>query len=254
MNLGKTTIKSKWKKIFSILFWIMLWQGISRIIEKEILIAAPTTVVSALINMITEGSFWASLWFSFMRISIGFFLGVVVGIIFGIIAAKSSLWREILSVPMSIIKSTPVASFIIIALIWISSKNLSIFISFLMVLPIIYTNIIKGIEGVDKQLLEMTHIFNVGIIKKIRYIYIPEVIPFFISAATVSLGLCWKAGIAAEVIGIPTGSIGESLYQAKIYLNTGELFAWTIVIIVISVLFENIFIKILRNIEKRIYF
>jgi len=232
----------------------MLWQGASNLIGKEILIAAPTTVVKTLINMITEGSFWASLWFSFMRISTGFFLALAVGIIMAVLAAKSFLWRELLSVPMSIIKATPVASFIIIALIWISSKNLSIFISFLMVLPIIYTNILKGIEGVDKQLLEMTTVFKLGLIKKIRYIYIPEVMPFFISAATVSLGLCWKAGIAAEVIGIPTGSIGESLYQAKIFLNTGELFAWTIVIIVVSVVFEKIFIDILKNIEKKIYY
>lgn len=252
--MGKINIKSNWRRVFSILFWIMLWQGASSLIGKEILIAAPTTVVKTLINMMMEGSFWNSIWFSFMRISIGFFLALAVGVIMGVLSAKSSLWREILSVPMAIIKATPVASFIIIALIWISSKNLSIFISFLMVLPIIYTNILKGIESVDKQLLEMTVVFKVGRIKKIRHIYIPEVMPFFISAATVSLGLCWKAGIAAEVIGIPTGSIGESLYQAKIFLNTGELFAWTIVIIIISVVFENLFIKILRNIEKRIYY
>lgn len=171
----------------------------------------------------------------------------------GTLAARVALVKELLGIPMAVIKSTPVASFIIIALIWISSKNLSIFISFLMVVPIIYTSTLKGIEEVDKSLLEMAKVFKVNRIKKIRYIYFPEVMPFFISAATVSLGLCWKAGIAAEVIGIPTGSIGERLYQAKIFLSTGELFAWTIVIIFISVIFEKVFLVLFKKLEGKVY-
>lgn len=247
-------MKMGWRRIFSIIFWIILWQVASLIIGKEILIASPTTVVKNLINMVMEENFWSSIWFSFIRISGGFFSALIVGVALGVLASKNSLCRELLVVPMSVIKATPVASFIIIALIWINSKNLSILIAFLMVLPIIFTNTVKGIEEVDKQLIEMTVLFRVSKFKKLRYIYMPEVMPYFVSAATVSLGLCWKAGIAAEVIGIPTGSIGEKLYQAKIFLNTGELFAITIVIILISVVFERVFLFILRNIESRIYF
>lgn len=247
-------MKMDWRRIFSIVFWIILWQMASLIIGKEILIASPTTVVKSLFNMVMEGSFWASLWFSFIRISGGFFLALIVGVVLGVLASKYSLCKELLVVPMSVIKATPVASFIIIALIWINSRNLSIFISFLMVLPIIFTNTIKGIQEVDKQLIEMTAVFRVSKFKKLRYIYMPQVIPYFVSAATVSLGLSWKAGIAAEVIGIPTGSIGEKLYQAKIFLNTGELFALTIVIILISVVFERVFLFVFGNVESRIYF
>ena len=241
------------RRSFAILFWVMLWQIVSNVVGKELLIASPYSVVKSIIKLCGEGSFWNSLWFTFIRISLGFILAMILGVSMAVVSGKSILIKEVLGVPMTIIKSVPVASFIIIALIWISSKNLSIFISFLMVLPIFYTNTLKGIECVDKQLLQMSQVFKIGVIKKIRYIYIPQIMPYFISSATVSLGLCWKAGIAAEVIGIPTGSIGEQLYQSKIFLNTSELFAWTVVIIIISVIFEKAFMLMLRKMEEKIY-
>ncbi len=114
-----------------------------------------------------------------------------------------------------------------------------------MVLPIVYTNVLQGIRSTDKQLLEMADLFNIGWWRRLRYIYIPHLTPYILSACTVSIGLSWKAGVAAEVIGIPTGSIGERLYEAKVYFSTGDLFAWTLVIIALSILAEKIFVKTL---------
>jgi NitT/TauT family transport system permease protein len=145
-----------------------------------------------------------------------------------------------------VIKSVPVASFIILCLIWLSSKSLSIFIGFLMVLPIVYTNMLHGIKSTDTKLLEMATLFRVGWGKKLKYIYLPHLKPYILSACSVSIGLAWKAGIAAEVIGIPDGSIGERLYEAKVYLSTADLFAWTAVIVVISVIFEKVFLRGLK--------
>ena len=76
--------------------------------------------------------------------------------------------------------------------------------------------------------------------------------PYLLTGCRLGLGLCWKAGVAAEVIGVPTGSIGEKLYHAKIYLNTPDLFAWTIVIILISFLFEKLFLGLVRKIMQAI--
>ena len=151
-------------------------------------------------------------------------------------------------------KSTPVASFTILCLIWIPSRNLSVFISFVMVFPVIYTNVLEGILSTDPQLLEMAEIFRLPLSRRIRYIYLSQVMPYFRSACTISIGMCWKSGIAAEVIGMPKGSIGEKLYQAKIYLNTPDLFAWTMVIIVVSRVFEQVFLygmqKLLEKLER----
>ena len=153
---------------------------------------------------------------------------------------------------MLTVKAVPVASFVILILMWVSSKNLSIIISFLIVLPVIYTNIKDGISSCDKQLLEMAQVFRISPMRKIRYIYISQIMPFFRAACSISLGLCWKSGVAAEVIGIPKNSIGENLYNAKIYLDTPDLFAWTVVIILISLIFEKLFIYLLDKGIKRL--
>jgi NitT/TauT family transport system permease protein len=146
------------------------------------------------------------------------------------------------------IKATPIASIIILALVWISSKNLSVFIAFLMVLPTMYTTILKGLDSTDEKMLEMAKVFKIKGCKLIRYIYMPSIKPYLIAAASLALGLSWKAGVAAEVIGLPSGTIGESLYTAKIYLNTPELFAWTFLIVAISFIFEKLFIFLLNRI------
>jgi len=145
----------------------------------------------------------------------------------------------------------PVASFIILAFLWIDTKNLSILISFMMVVPMIYANVLWGLKATDAKLLEMAEVFHLSLLKRIIAIYIPSVTPYFISAVTIGLGFCWKAGIAAEVIGIPSGSIGERLYEAKLYLMTKELFAWTIVIIIISVLFEGLVMLLIRPLQRK---
>jgi len=151
---------------------------------------------------------------------------------------------------MLAIRSVPVASFIILVLVWFSSKTLSVLIAFLMVLPIIYSGVLTGISTCDRQLTEMARVFRLSNARSIRYIYLPQVIPFFRSGCGSALGLCWKAGIAAEVIGMPVGSIGEKLQQAKVYLDTPDLFAWTLVIVLVSLLFERIFMLLLNKAER----
>lgn len=240
--------------IIAIMFWIFIWQITSLIVNKEMLLASPIAVMGALGNLIITKIFWRSLFQSFFKIVYGFFLGVILGILLAVLSYKYSLCKELIGPLMKVIKSTPVASFIIVALIWISAYNLSILISFLMVIPIIYTNILQGLYKIDPKLLEMTQVFQVGWLKKIRYIFIPGIMPYFVSACNVGLGFCWKSGIAAEVIGLPKNSIGEHLYEAKIYLMTKELFAWTIVIIIISIIFEKIIMKVLKWIERWLLF
>ena len=193
-------------RILAVLFWIAIWQFASMYLKQEILLASPVSVVRKLFELSFTGNFWQSVGFSFVRIVTGFLLAMFLGIFLAILAYWSKTVEILIAPVIAVVKSTPVASFIILCLIWIPSRNLSVFISFLMVLP------------------------------------------YFLSACRLSLGMCWKAGVAAEVIGVPSGSIGEKLYNAKIYLNTPDLFAWTIVIIVISFVFEKCFLGIVSRI------
>lgn len=233
--------------ILVILFWLVVWQGCSKLVSSHILFASPLHVLETLFRLVQSSDFWNAICFSALRIASGFFSAMLCGVLLAVFAAYSRLVRLLLSPLIRLMKAVPVVSFVILALLWIKSANLSILIAFVMVLPIIYTNVLQGIDHTDQQLLEMATVFRMSFLRKLRYIYIPSVLPALVSAASVSLGFCWKSGIAAEVIGLPTGSIGEKLYEAKLYLMTGELFAWTAVIVLVSVVFEKLVMLLIRK-------
>ena len=149
------------------------------------------------------------------------------------------------------IKATPVASFIILSLVWLGTAAVPIFMAFLMVLPIIWANVMQGIHGVDREYLEMARIFAMSRGKRLMKIYIPCVLPYFIAGCRSALGIAWKAGIAAEVLATPAGSIGKNLYEAKIYLNTADVFAWTAVVVIMSLVIEKLFLRILHLATRR---
>lgn len=213
----------------------------------DILLVSPWTVAVRLFQLIFERDFWPTVLFSILRISAGFFLGFLLGTLLAVAAGRSGLTETLLWPYVTGVKSVPVASFIIISLIWLKNSQLAVFISFLMVFPVIYSNVLQGIKSTDPALLEMASLYRVPWKRKLFYIYIPAIRPYLLSACSVSLGMSWKAGIAAEVIGTPARSIGEQLYLSKIYMATAELFAWTQTVIVLSILFEKAVMWLLRK-------
>jgi len=239
-------------KLWAVLAWLLIWQLAAMAMGMEIFFVSPVAVLVRLFQLVQTLDFWAAVVYSLLRIAGGFLLAVVLGCVLAAAASRLRRLREFLAPIMLTIRSVPVVSFIILALICFSSKNLAVLISFLMVLPIIYTNVQAGISATDKGLLEMAKVFRLSGWRTIRYIYIPQVLPHFRSACTVGVGLAWKSGIAAEVIGIPNGSIGEALQQAKLYLDTPDLFAWTVTIVVLSLLFEKVFLWLLGKVFDRL--
>ena len=246
--------KPKKVRLWSVFFWLLVWEIAARWIGQDILLVSPATVLLRLVNLSGTSDFWRSIGFSFLRIAGGFFIAVFTGTLFAALSARFVRIKELFAPFIYTIKAIPVASFIILVLIWVSSRNLSLFISFLMVFPILYTGILEGVQSTDQKLLEMAAVFRIPLRRSVRYIYVSHVLPFFRSSCSVALGFCWKSGIAAEVIGIPDGSIGEKLYKAKIYLNTPDLFSWTLVIVLLSLLFEKLFLfgtdRFVRHLER----
>lgn len=234
-----------WRKVLIICLWIMVWQLASAAVNNPIIIVGPWEAVKALGSLIPSLEFWQSIISSFGKISAGFLMAFAAGLALGSAGYCFPVLRELLEPVMTLLKSIPVASFVILALIWAGSKNLSILIAGLVVLPMIYVNTLAGLNSADKKLLEMAGVFSMTLWKKVRYIYVPALIPYLMSSCKIALGMSWKSGVAAEVIGVPDHSIGEKLYMSKIYLNTADLFAWTFVVIVISALFERMVLKLL---------
>lgn len=251
MRSTTTPASKKSVRLWAVCFWLAVWQLAGLWVGQEFLLATPLASLRALARLIMQPDFWGTIAFSLSRIAAGFLLAAVLAAALGTAAARCCRLGELLSPLLAAVKATPVASFIIVALIWVPSRNLSVLISFLMVFPVLYLCIREAVESLDGELREMADIFRVPPLRRLRYLYLPEILPRFRAAASAALGLCWKAGVAAEVIGIPTGSLGERLYEAKIYLNTPELFAWTAVIVALSAVMERLTLRLLRLAEEK---
>ena len=231
--------------------WLSVWQAAHLLVYAgmgtSLLLPSPAETFLRLRELLGEPSFYSIIGHTFLRIFTGFLLGTAVGCVLGGLTAFSPLLYRFFALPMNAIKSTPVASFVILALVWIKGENLSTFIAFLMVLPVIWQSVHTGLQSADPELLEMARVYRFSRGKKLRYLYLPAALPYLISAMRVGLGFSWKSGIAGEVIAIPSQAIGTQLYNAKIYLDMPGLFAWTIVIILLSAAIERIVLFLLPD-------
>lgn len=233
-------------RLGAVAVWLLLWQLASMAVGLPLLLPSPLAVLLRLGQLCTGADFWFTVASSLLRILLGFLLGVLFGT-----ALAGLCWRfrliDALARPLlGVLKSTPVASFIILALVWVKTTWLATVISFIMVLPLVYANVREGIDSADRQLLEMAQVFRLSRCKVFRYCYLPAILPFFLSAVSSALGFAWKSGIAAEVLGRPARAIGSQIYDSKIYLETPDLFAWTLVVILLSVLLERLAIRFVR--------
>ncbi len=230
--------------------WLIVWQTVSSVVNKELLIASPVQVGLRLFELIKTQEFWLTTLRSLLKITEGYLLGVICGTLTAVLTAAVPFCYELFYPLISTVRATPVASFIILALVWLKRDNISVFICFLMVLPIVWANVTQGIVSVDKKLIEMARVYSFSKGKLLRLVYIPSVMPSFATGLTTALGLAWKAGIAAEVLSTPKGYIGTELYNSKVYLETADLFAWTVVVILLSFIFEKLVVKLLEKLLK----
>jgi len=241
------------RKTVIALLWLAIWQLLYMVIDMEVLFVSPVGVLKTLFDLVKDGLFWQSVFASFFRVIEGYIIAVIAGTLFAVITVVVPFAYEFFYPVISLVRAAPVVSFIILTLVWLKSGTVPAFISFLMVFPVVWTSVSEGIRRTDKKLLEMAGIFNFGKIKTIENIYIPSVLPFFKTACVTGLSLAWKSGIAAEVICTPKFSIGKQLYNSKIYLETPELFAWTAVVVIMSVIVEKLFVVLINYIVERYY-
>jgi len=234
-----------WKSL-SVFIALGLWQIMALTFGIDYLLASPLQTLVKLYESVCESGFWFTVFQSFWRITAGFIIAFVLGIILAALAAKYKLVESFLWPYMITVKTVPVASFIVLALILLSSDNLSMLTAAIIALPIIYNNVLTGIKGVDTKMLDMAKVFNLSESKVIKYIRLPAVKPYIISSSNTAIGMAWKAGIAAEIIGIPKNSIGFEMYLSKVNIDSADLFAWTAVVVFVSVMFEKLFVALLK--------
>lgn len=247
-----TTPRTRIIKAGAIAFWLAVWEIASLLIGEELFLPSPISVLEALVASAVDLSFWSAVLFTLERIILGFIISLSSAVILAFLSYRWRILGILLEPIVKVVRATPVASIVILILVWVRSRNLSVVISFMMVFPVVYQNVLKGLCDTDRNLIEMADAYRIRTLKRIRYIYLPYLVPYLESAISISLGLAWKSGIAAEVIGLPDGSIGERVYEAKIYLSMPDLFASTVTVIILAFVFERVFLYLSRIILRRI--
>ena len=238
------------RTLLAALFWLALWQLLSAAVGSALLLPAPLSVVRRLFELMGTAQFWRTVLLSLLRISAGIVSALVLGVITAVLTCRFALLDALLSPVISVIKTTPVASFVILVLIWLRRDYVPVLISALMVFPVVWSNVSAGIKNTDRSFLELARVYDFSFFKTARSIYFPSVLPYFRSACSSALGFGWKAGIAAEVLTVPGVSIGRMIYESKLYLQTTDLFAWTLCVILLSFLLEKLMLRLISGGRK----
>ena len=234
-----------------LLFWLLVWAIAAAAVGQELLLPSPAHVAQELIRLARTGDFWLTVGRSVLRVLTGILSAVMLGVGLAFLTHRNAVMKALFSPVMTLVKSTPVASFIILALVWLGRSVVPVFISALMVLPVVWANVSAGLNGIDPRLLEFAQVYRLPRGRVLRRITWPSVLPHLRAALRSALGLGWKAGIAAEVLTVPPYSIGKRIYEAKLYLETTELFAWTAAVILVSLLIENLLLRLTDSFGRK---
>lgn len=231
-------------------FWIGVWAFAAWRIGKPLLFPSPLAVVKRLGELIQTKEFYLITASSLWNIVSGILIAVLCGSLLAVLTSRLRLLRELILPIMTVIKATPVASFIILAMIWIGAARVPTFITILIVLPVIWTNLDEGFLAIDPKLNEVTRVYKMSFGKRLKFLILPSLKPYFVSACRTSLGLAWKAGVAAEIIAMPRNAIGTMIGEARMYLETATMFAWTLTVILLSLLIELAFAALFNRLVK----
>lgn len=227
-------------------FWLAVWMLVAALVAQPLILPGPGAVDLALLRLVCDGGTWAILAGSGARILGGLALAAVCGGVLAGVSVRSRAFARLVAPALSFVKATPVACVVVLLLIWLGSARVSIAAVFLMALPGVYFSLVEGLAQVDKPLEQMLRLHGVRGWRLFCAHTWREVLPFVLSCAKAVIGMSWKAGVAAELIGMATGTVGERIYQAKLLIETADLLAWTVLVVTASWACERVLVWLLR--------
>ncbi len=246
------------RALTALLFWLLVWHLAAGVLDwrmggrgNELLLPYPLTVLTSLLELAATASFWQTVALSLLRILAGLAAGTLLGVLLAAATSASRWAHRLLSPAIQVVRATPVASFIMLVLLWVYTGRVPTVIAALMVLPVIWANVSRGIGETDPQLLELARAYRFGRWKTLRLVYLPGALPYFTAGLTTAVGLAWKSGVAAEVLCQPRFAIGTQVFKARNTLETPQLFAWTITVILLSLLLEGALTAAIGRLGRR---
>ncbi|MBQ0040940.1 MAG: ATP-binding cassette domain-containing protein [Clostridiales bacterium] len=247
-------MKNNWKKWSLIaVFWLVLWEVLALIVGNTLLLPGPMDTVRALAALLVDGTFYMDALATIGRCLAAMVLALIAGTLLSICAYKWHWVRDVLSLPVSLFKTIPIMAVAIYMILLMSAGSVPVLVCWIMCFPIVYTNLLAGLDSMDVKLLEMAKIYKIEGSKLVRWVYMPSLYPHFRSAMSLVAGMSWKAIVTAEVLSIPQLSLGYELMNAKYYLTTDRLFAYVVVLILISVVFERLIKKLVALLGPHAY-
>lgn len=241
------------RKTAAVLLALLVWQLGAMLIGKELILVSPAKVFLRLLSIWQEPGFFVAIGNSLFRIVLGFVAAFLLGVLLAVTAGRFSFVETLLYPYIAVVKAVPVVSFIVLAYVWMSSSMISAFIAFLIVLPTVYTTLLSGIKARDESLEEMADVFDISARDRFLYLRLPNLAPYITSSASLGMGLAFKSGIAAEIIAVPANSMGEMFYYANLWLESVDLFTWTVVLLLLSIVTERLLVLLLKLGFRRLW-
>jgi NitT/TauT family transport system permease protein len=234
-------------QIFAVCFLLLAWKCIALLLANEHILPSPEKVFLQVARLFLSAHFYLDLGYTIMRGLAGFIISLALALIIGIPTALNHTLYALINPLIVAIRSTPVISFILLALIWFGPDNVPVFIAMLTMFPLICSGVISGIRDVNPQFIEMSELYNITGSRLIREVYMPSTLPFLFNGISNAMGFGWRAVIIGEVLSQPLFGIGSEMQKAQAYLMVPDLIAWTMIAIVVASVFETIVKKAERN-------
>ncbi|MGL4910885.1 MAG: ABC transporter permease [Romboutsia sp.] len=239
--------KDKIEVALSCVILLFLWQIIALIVKNDIYLPTIDQVFRNLNEIVEEERFLSDISMTIGRTIISFFIALIVSIIVSVAGYISSLIRNFFKPLNMLAQSIPMMILVILALIWFDKDNAPYIVGVMITFPILYEAILGSMIDIDKNLIEMANIYNINILDKITRIYLPTIKFRIVSIIASTISLALKIVIAGEVYGQPDYGIGTMIQVEKVNFNTSGIFAWLIIIVLISVLLNNLQKLMLRR-------
>ena len=239
------------KHIRIVLFWIVVWQLAAMLVHNPVLLVGPFETLRALVRLAQTGGFWRSAGHSFARIFSGLVTGCFLGITLASLGFRFPPVHTLCSPFVNALKSVPVACFVVMLLLWAGKEQTTVIVTAIVVFPILYFNTYQGLLTADKELIDIASMFTMTNADRVRHIYLPALFPYLYSAVRIACGMSWKSGVAAEVIALQRDTLGNSMNTARTLLETDQVFAVTLTVILFSVFTEKLLLCLLKRIGRR---
>lgn len=249
-SIMRDKIKSVVFRIIGIAIIVIAWEIGAIIVNESYVLPHVGETLLAAKDLFFTADFYLSIFYTLFRVILGLAIGIVLGLALGTAIYKFDFVAKATEPFLSIIKSTPIASIIILLWFILRGTALAVVVTVLMILPIITESVVAGYKNQSKDLLEVAKIFKFPFIKRLQTIIIPSLFTNLIPSIITCVGLAWKAEVAAEIIGKVSNSIGSGINDANSQFTTRVVFAWTMIVIGLSIILETITKSILMRWKK----